>query len=199
MVYCRSALHLPVFPSQLSTYSSLAGALTIELSPRFLNPRRQRVPQQKCKAPPGQGPLFPPILFDHLASRGQGVPIYNFIVLSTSTLEREVSGAHDEVLADLTSRVMTIRVMWQGYERLNWSRSIPVSSSLSRAQLGASIAMQLWSFIEDVHNTHSDTIRPEYNLASGKIKFEDIILLGLYNIYNDIWQIDLAVDIPFAS
>ncbi|KAF5361855.1 hypothetical protein D9756_002050 [Leucocoprinus leucothites] len=194
MVFHRSCLHLPVFPSQLSTYSTLAGALTLEAPRQFTNPRRRRVPQYKTKSLPGHDPLCPPILFDYISAQGQGVPIHDFIVLSTNALAQDISGAHDQVLAGLGVRVMTLRIMWQGYERLNWSRSIPVSPALSRAQLGATIAMQVWNFIEDVRSTCFEA-RPEWSLSlDAKITFDNIILLGLYSIYDNIWQADLAVD-----
>ncbi|KAJ3573837.1 hypothetical protein NP233_g2173 [Leucocoprinus birnbaumii] len=178
----------------MSTFSTLAGALTMGTTREFTNPRRRRVPQYKTQSRPGQEPPHPPILFDYFSAQGQGVPIHDFIVLSTNALAQDVLGAHDQVLAGLDVRVMTLRIMWQGYERLKWSRSIPVSSAISRAQLGASVAMQVWSFIEDARDICSGA-RPEWNLGPGSgITFDDIILLGLYNIYDDIWQVDLAVD-----
>ena len=37
---------------------------------------------------------------------------------------------------------------WPGYEHLNWSFSTPASSSMTLVQLGASIAMHFWRFVE---------------------------------------------------
>ncbi|KAF9444937.1 hypothetical protein P691DRAFT_676691 [Macrolepiota fuliginosa MF-IS2] len=193
----RSSLHPPVFPSQISSYSSLADALNSNTRRQFANPRRRRVPQYKSKIPLGFNPRRPPILFDHFDACGQGVPVHDFITLSTNALAREVIGAHDQVLAGLDIRQLTLRITWQGYECLGWSRSIPASPAISRVQLGATIAMQFWNFIEDVRDVPTPLV--EWKLGPNAIKFEQIILLGLYNIFDDTWQADIAVDTPFPA
>lgn len=112
MLLYRSSLHPPVFPSQISSYSSLAGALSANPTRQFINPRRRRVPQYKSKVPPRSRDLHhPPILFDHFEARGQGVPVHDFIALSTNALAREVTGAHDQILASLNSRQLTLRIL----------------------------------------------------------------------------------------
>lgn len=107
----RSPLHPPLFPSQISSYSSLTGALTIKPTKRFDNPRRRRVPQYKSRVPAGGVPLCPPILFDYFKAHGQGVPANDFIVLSANALAREVSGANDQTLTGLDIDHLNLRIM----------------------------------------------------------------------------------------
>ncbi|KAF5362300.1 hypothetical protein D9756_002047 [Leucocoprinus leucothites] len=185
----HNSIHMPVFPSQVSGYSSLSGALAPPPS-RFANPRRQRVPQPAVKA--SGGPVAQPISFDYIGYSQQGVPIADFNARSANALIQLIAGGNDLPLANTNLKQINLCIMWPGYEHLNWSFSTPASPSMTRIQLGASIAMHFWRFIEK--SMSSSTTCPQWKVGNGGIQFEKIILVGLYSIGTDVWQADIAVD-----
>lgn len=87
-----------VHPSQLSAYSSLAGALT-PATPisQFSSSTRERVPQTACKGV--SDPVFAPIRFDYFSQARQGVALRDFS--SRSGLPQLISGANEHVLAGI--------------------------------------------------------------------------------------------------
>ncbi|KAJ3573839.1 hypothetical protein NP233_g2171 [Leucocoprinus birnbaumii] len=180
---------MPVFPSQVSGYSSLSGALTPAPS-QFTNPRRRRVPQPGVKA--SGSPVSHPISFDYIGYSRQGVSIVDFSARSANALIQMVSGGDDLPLTNTGVRQINLCIMWPGYEHLNWSFSTPASSSMTRVQLGASIAMHVWRFVEKAMT--SSTTCPQWKIGSGGVQFEKIVLVGLYSVGADVWQADIAVD-----
>ncbi|KAJ3573835.1 hypothetical protein NP233_g2170 [Leucocoprinus birnbaumii] len=185
----HNAIHSPVFPSQVSSYSSLSGALAPPPS-QFANPRRRRVPQNICKM--SSGPICAPISFDYIGQAGQGVSLADFSARSQNAISQLVAGANDQVLAGSGINKINLRIMWTGYEHLNFIQSMPASSAMSRGQLGASIAMQFWSFVGMAQK--SPTTNPQWEINQVKIPFERIVLVALHSIGDGIWQADVAVD-----
>jgi len=103
------AIHTFVHPSQLSTYSSLEGALTpVTATSQFLSPTRKRVPQIACKGI--SDPLFFPIGFDYLSQARQGVALRDFSIRSQSALTQLVSGVNEHILAGLSIRKIDLRI-----------------------------------------------------------------------------------------
>ncbi|KAJ3573844.1 hypothetical protein NP233_g2166 [Leucocoprinus birnbaumii] len=189
MSHYHNAIHAPVFPSQVSGYSSLSGALTPPPS-QFVNSRRRRVPQ--CAAKAAGGPVAHPVMFDYIGQSQQGVSVAEFHVRSTNVLGQMIAGGNDLVLANTGVQEINLRIMWPGYDHLNWSFSTPASQSMTRIQLGASIAMHIWRFVEKAAS--SSTTCPQWKVGSGAIEFEKIVLVGLYSTGAGVWQADLAVD-----
>ncbi|KXN90319.1 hypothetical protein AN958_04352 [Leucoagaricus sp. SymC.cos] len=185
----HTAIHSPVFPSQVSGYSSLSGALSP--NSQFANPRRYRIPQ--CAAKAAGAPVAQPVSFDYIGYAHQGVSIADFHVRSANALSQMIAGGNDLVLAQTGVREINLRILWPGYEHLNWSFSTPASSSITRIQLGASIAMHFWRFIEKA--TSSSTTCPQWKVGNSGIEFEKIILVGLYDLGGGVWQADVAVDL----
>ncbi|KXN90324.1 hypothetical protein AN958_04357 [Leucoagaricus sp. SymC.cos] len=188
MAHYHNPIHMPVFPSQVSDYSSLSGALSPPT--QFASPRRCRVPQ--CAAKASGGPVAKPVSFDYIGYSHQGVSIVDFSARSANALIQMIAGGNDLVLAGTGVQHINLRIMWPGYENLNWSFSTPASSSMTRIQLGASIAMHFWRFVEKAMS--SPTTAPRWKVGNGGIEFDKIILVGLYNIGLDVWQADVAVD-----
>ncbi|KAF5362299.1 hypothetical protein D9756_002046 [Leucocoprinus leucothites] len=185
----HNAIHSPVFPSQISSYSSLSGALTPPRA-QFSSSRRRRVPQNVCQT--ASGPICPPIGFDYIGQAGQGVSLADFSARSQNAISQLVAGANDQVLAGTGINKIKLRIMWTGYEHLNFIQSMPASSAMSRGQLGASIAMQFWSFVGLAQK--SSTTNPQWQISQQTIPFERISLVALYSIGDGIWQADVAVD-----
>lgn len=103
----HNPIHAPVFPSQLSSYSTLSGALVPPPS-RFNSQRRKRVPQTLCKT--SSGPMCAPIGFDYLGQAGQGVSLADFSTRSQNALAKMITGANDLVLANLGLKSMRLHV-----------------------------------------------------------------------------------------
>ncbi|KXN90313.1 hypothetical protein AN958_04346 [Leucoagaricus sp. SymC.cos] len=184
----HNPIHTPIFPSQASGYSSLSGALSP--TSQFSNPCRHRVPQSATKAI--GSPISHPISFDYIGYTKQGVSIVDFSARSANALAQMVAGGGDPVLAHTDVKQIDIRITWIGYEHLNWSFSTPASSSMTRIQLGASIAMHFWRFVEKAMS--SSVSSQQWKIGNGGIEFDEIILVALYSIGGDVWQADVAVD-----
>jgi hypothetical protein len=108
--YYNAPVHTLVHPSQLSTYSSLAGALT-PAAPisQFGSPSRERVPQTACKSV--NTPAFEPIAFDYYSQARQGVALRDFNVKSQTALNQLLSGASDSVLSTSGIHKVDLRIM----------------------------------------------------------------------------------------
>jgi len=108
--YYDSSVHTFVHPSQLSAYSSLAGALTpMAATHQFLSSTRKRVPQTACKGI--SNPVFIPIDFDYFSQARQGVALRDFSIRSQSPLTQLISGTNERVLAGLEIRKIDLRIM----------------------------------------------------------------------------------------
>ncbi len=103
----HNPIHVPVFPSQLSSYSTLSEALA--QTSRFTSQRRKRVPQAICKT--RTGPTYAPISFDYIGQVGQGVSLADFSARSQNALAQMVTGANDLVLANTNIKSMKLHVM----------------------------------------------------------------------------------------
>jgi hypothetical protein len=108
MSHYHNAIHSPVFPSQLSGYSSLSGALSPPPS-QFGNSRRRRVPQ--CPAKAAGSSVVDPVMFDYMSYSRQGVSISEFHVRSTNVLAQMIAGGSDLVLANTGAQEINLRIM----------------------------------------------------------------------------------------
>ncbi|KAF7770239.1 hypothetical protein Agabi119p4_6213 [Agaricus bisporus var. burnettii] len=181
----HNSIHAPVFPSQLSTYSALSGALAAS---QFTSPRRKRVPQTLCKT--NTGPMCSPVTFDYLGHTGQGVSLADFSTRSQNALAQMITGANDQTLVKLSVKSMKLHVMWTGYEHMGARYNVPVTATMTRGQLGAAIAMQLWSFVDAASKTTSTNTQWVIHPKG----FDKILLVALYHVGDDVWQADIAID-----
>jgi hypothetical protein len=108
--YYGTSIHTLVQPSQISAYSSLAGALT-PAAPisQFASLSRERVPQTACKNV--SAPVFSPISFDYFSQARQGVALRDFSVKSQSALNGLLAGANEPVLATTGIHKIDLRIM----------------------------------------------------------------------------------------
>jgi hypothetical protein len=103
----HNPIHSPVFPSQISSYSSLSGALTPAPS-QFTNPYRHRLPQTVAKT--SGSPVMYPIAFDYINYSKQGVSIVDFSARSANVLAQMVAGGSDLVLSGTNVQQINIRI-----------------------------------------------------------------------------------------
>ncbi|KAG6899690.1 hypothetical protein C0993_007890 [Termitomyces sp. T159_Od127] len=145
-------LHPPVRAGQQSRFSSINRAL----EPALDSPTRRRVPQQiyvpNSKGMPAPGRRHAPITFDHPGYSKQGVQMREFVSRSSSALASTVQGAGDAVLAHTGISRITLRIMWPGYDHLNWENvielGVPGYGPITRAQLGAVVSQHFARFME---------------------------------------------------
>lgn len=104
----HNPIHSPIFPSQISSYSSLSGALAPPPS-QFISTRRRRVPQSTCKT--SNGPICGPIGFDYIGQAGQGVSLADFSARSQNAISQMVAGANDQVLSQTGIGKIHLRIM----------------------------------------------------------------------------------------
>jgi len=64
---------------------------------------------------------------------------------------------------------------------------------VSRARLGQLVAQNFSRFIEV--NGSASCKTPEWSLNSGKIRFDQLILLSLVNVFEDAWQADVLIEL----
>ncbi|KAF7770242.1 hypothetical protein Agabi119p4_6216 [Agaricus bisporus var. burnettii] len=189
--YCAASFHTGLHPSQISTYSSLAGALTPVSPPSlFTSPSRRRVPQTACKKV--SNPAFEPIAFDYFEQARQGVALRDFTVKSQTGINQILSGANEPVLATAGIHKLDLRIMWVGYEHMGSSFSFPVSRTTTKGQLVAQIAKLLRTFCENAKASASSA--PAWRIAPDAISFEQLYLVALYSFGGAVCQVDLAVD-----
>ncbi|KAF9463659.1 hypothetical protein BDZ94DRAFT_1163524 [Collybia nuda] len=196
-------LHAPVSAANRSQFSSLGGAVNSTPTPgQFLSPFRRRLPQapytpsSKWRNATGRlNQLHSAISFDYLGYSKQGVPMRELSTRGTHALASMIHGANDPVLAHTGLVRITLRILWPGYEQVDWARSIEIATQgpMTRAQLGAAVAMNFARFVE---KTRTEPARSsEWHLGPSGIRFEHLILVSLSNVFEDVWQADVAVDL----
>ncbi|KAG5635520.1 hypothetical protein DXG03_005368, partial [Asterophora parasitica] len=153
-------LHPPVSSSQKSQFSSLGGAVqpsAAQSASSFMSPCRRRLPQppytpaSKWRAATGRtNKVHSAIPFDYLGYSKQGVPMRELSTRSTVALGQMIQGAGDAVLAHTGVARITLRIIWPGYEHVEWARSIELNAHgpITRAQLGAIVSQNFARYME---------------------------------------------------
>ncbi|KAJ3573845.1 hypothetical protein NP233_g2165 [Leucocoprinus birnbaumii] len=189
--YYSTSVHTLVHPSQLSSYSSLAGALTPATpTSQFISSSRERVPQSVCKNV--SEPVFLPISFDYFSQARQGVALRDFTVKSQSALNNLLSGANEPVLINTGIHKIDLRIMWLGYEHVDCSFSFPVTRATTKGQLGSAIAKQFRRFCDKAAS--SSTTVHDWRIGPNAITFDQLYLVALYSFGDGVCQADIAVD-----
>ncbi|KAJ8081411.1 hypothetical protein PM082_007252 [Marasmius tenuissimus] len=203
-----NSLHSNVSTSQMSSYSSLSGALTYNQNGNASHPtnpltRKCRVPQtpyvpsSKWRAQTGRAhPLNGTISFDLIGLQGQGIPLREVRTRGPQGLQQAMQGANDMILGHTQLRKIAFHIRWPGYEHSEWIRSIDVATPqgpITRAQLAMVISQNFARYIEK--NQYEATREIQWRLGpGGGIQFDHIVLLSLTNVFEDAWQADVAVE-----
>ncbi|GLB34426.1 hypothetical protein LshimejAT787_0113100 [Lyophyllum shimeji] len=198
-------LHPPVPASQHSQFSTLGGAVkptAAQTASAFISPFRRRVPQppytpaSKWRAATGRtNQVHSAITFDYVGYSKQGVPMRELSTRSAAALGSMIVGAGDPVLAHTGLSRITLRIIWPGYEHVDWARSIEVNTNgpITRAQLATIVSQNFARYIE---KTRSEAARAsEWQIGPSCIRYEHLVLIGLCNVFEDVWQADVAVDL----
>ncbi|KAG6873080.1 hypothetical protein C0995_003124 [Termitomyces sp. Mi166 len=137
-----------------------------------------------------------PIQFDHIGYNGQGMQMRELSARSEAAIAAMIQGAEDPVLAHTGRERITFRIIWPGYEHVECCDQVvinPGGRPITRAQLGKFIAQVFARFVE---KTRKEPCRSsEWNLTSSGIRFEHLVLVALVNVWDGVWQADVAIDL----
>ncbi|KAG5637803.1 hypothetical protein H0H81_003135 [Sphagnurus paluster] len=197
-------LHPPVTSSQRSQYSSLCGAVPTSAPSTHVGPFRRRLPQppytpaSKWRNAMGRlDPVQSAITFEYTNMPNQGVSMREMSVRSGAALASMVKGASDAVLAHSGVSRITLRIIWPGYEHVDWARSIEVNTTsgpITRAQLAVIISQNFARFIEK--NRSEPSRSSDWHMGPSGIRYEHLFLMALRNVFEDVWQADVIVADP---
>ncbi|KAK7453482.1 hypothetical protein VKT23_011759 [Stygiomarasmius scandens] len=176
-------------PFAATNYNSLGNAF----APPFLSRTRRRVPQPPASRGKPNG--HPTITFDLLGQSRQGIPMRD-IQPGFRTVDRWLAKANDQVFAGSGLKRITLYITWPGFEHIDWNRSIDlVGGSITRAELANVISQNFARFVEKAQYQPSSV--SDWPLGPNAIRFEHLVLVSIYNIHADAYQVDVAVD-PYA-
>ncbi|THU97365.1 hypothetical protein K435DRAFT_857677 [Dendrothele bispora CBS 962.96] len=173
-----------------TTYSSLGHTVPNTSS---ASPTGRRVPQSYTNASLSRLTYNrQPITFDRVKPSMQGV-LMSDILSRSSSIDTCMACADDQVFAGSGFERINLRITWPGLELHNWLRSIPVSDSITRAQLARIIAEHFSRFIEKAQYEHFAVNSWRLGRNDG-IRIDDLILISLYNISEHTFQAKIAVN-----
>ncbi|KAG6373902.1 hypothetical protein JVT61DRAFT_6055 [Boletus reticuloceps] len=209
MSHYLNPLHAPV-PSELhSQYTALCHA-NPPLEPPFptsLPPSFKRAPQTPKYLPssPRSGSHVP-IIFELIGapSRGLGIPMRELVVRSGGALERMIVDASESVGYLMSGprgiRTVSLRIMWPGYEHLDWSHTLelfPSDGPVTRGELAVQIAFAFSEYVSQMAARTPSAGAANWRLGSrstGGIAFDRMVLIALWNSCDDNWMAEVYVD-----
>ncbi|KAE9394914.1 hypothetical protein BT96DRAFT_886211 [Gymnopus androsaceus JB14] len=206
--YYLNPIHPPV--KNTSHYTTLGGAICggpgyAPTPLLFLVPNRTWVPQtpyrpssssskwrmtvdQTDRLAPGQSS----VAFDHNGYMRQGMKMTQLYGKGSYTLGQMMNGAGDRVLMSTGLGKIRLYVRWPGYDE--WIRPIEINTSsgpITRADLAAAVALHVSRYFEAYYPMSNG---PWRIAPSNGIRFDMLVLVSITNIFEDVWQADIAVD-----
>ncbi|KAJ8093997.1 hypothetical protein PM082_009884 [Marasmius tenuissimus] len=183
-------LHTPVGSINRSSYSTLGSAIQQPSASASASTRR-RVPQTPVgKSRPSNG-----ISFDYAGYSNLGMPLRELHARGPHALQQMMQGANDAVMAHTRQRKIDLHILWPGYEHVPWCRSIDIITStgpIARAHLASIIAHCFSEYVEKIQ--YQSTTNPDWRLGPGGFCLDHIMLLSVYNVGEDSWQAEVAID-----
>ncbi|KAF9521269.1 hypothetical protein CPB83DRAFT_734904, partial [Crepidotus variabilis] len=136
----------------------------------------------------------PPITFTYEGQIMSGVRMFELSMFSAE-VSASVSGPKDEVLQQCKGKKIIFHILWPGYEEhLESPIDVDSAGSLTRLQLGKIIAERYSRFMAT--HIYAPCSNPEWKFGPlpANIKFKQLYLISLKNIYANAWQAEVAVD-----
>ncbi|KAJ6620239.1 hypothetical protein B0H10DRAFT_1103498 [Mycena sp. CBHHK59/15] len=196
------------YPNPMHTQSSRGSSQAYSISqgsvpqcPTFKSPTRRRVPQapyspsSKWKVATGRThQLHSSVSFDYPGQSRQGVSMRELSLRGTST---PIQGAGDPVFSNTGLQRIVFRILWPGYEHVEWCRGIVVTSPngapITRVALGNQIAQNFARFMEKTQ--YETPSVQDWMVGPSCVRFEHLFLISLNNVFEDSWQADIALDL----
>ncbi|EGO02317.1 hypothetical protein SERLA73DRAFT_104719 [Serpula lacrymans var. lacrymans S7.3] len=209
-------LHPPIPSAAHSSYTALANACpqTLPLQPPFgpILPTVRRLPQtpwtphSKWNATMSRSKPSQPIMFDLFGARsmGLGVPMREMSTRSANAIEQMIVGARDNVAALMAgsggTRKIRFRIMWPGYEHLDFNRTIELCTQngpITRGQIVSQISSMFARFLERLPSEAPGPHGQEWRTGPpGRgISYDRLILVALWNVFEDTWMAEVLVDV----
>ncbi|KAJ8081413.1 hypothetical protein PM082_007255 [Marasmius tenuissimus] len=207
----QNPLHATLQPCQRSSYSSLSGAVPSSyhsisstsgfknsnaMLPRKRVPQTNYVPTAKWHHETGRvSPLRNAIYFNWIGQRGIGMPLRELCARVPHALNQMMEGANDQVMSLAATRRIVFHIRWPGYEHVEWTRTIEVATPqgpMTRAQLAGIISQHFARYLEKVQYEATRDI--QWRIGPGGVKFEQIVLLSLVNVFENAWQAEVAIE-----
>ncbi|KAJ7155150.1 hypothetical protein C8R46DRAFT_1041338 [Mycena filopes] len=109
----------------------------------------------------------------------------------------QVHGANDPVFAHTGLQRIVFRLIWPGYEHVEWCRTLPLvapnGAPITRVALAMLLASNFAHFIEK--SQYETAASREWIIAPTCVRFEHLFLVSLQNTSEGIWQADVALDL----
>ncbi|KIM44215.1 hypothetical protein M413DRAFT_25663 [Hebeloma cylindrosporum] len=180
-------LHTRVLPGQQSGYSSLGGAMPTgpgqpSLRRGFRLPQPAYVPKSKWHSATGR-PNHPDIQFSMKGTAADPVPMRDLSARSVPGIFGMINAGEDRVLQNSGLSRITFRILWPGYESVEWARSIEVNAAdgpITRARLGQMVAQNFSRFIEANRGVQSSN--GSYHIGQNGIRFDHLFLVSIKNV-----------------
>ncbi|KAJ6584192.1 hypothetical protein B0H10DRAFT_1833114 [Mycena sp. CBHHK59/15] len=200
MSHYSNPMHAQAARSSSQAYVSLSQG-SVPQRPAFTSPTRRRVPQapysptSKWKVATGRAhQLHASVAFDYPGQVRQGVSMRELSLKATSTL---IQGAGDAVFSNTGLQRIVFRILWPGYEHVEWCRAIvivsPNGAPITRVALGQQVAQNFARFIEKTQYETSSV--QDWMVGPSCVRFEHLYLISLHNVFEDSWQADIALDL----
>ncbi|EAU85087.1 hypothetical protein CC1G_08060 [Coprinopsis cinerea okayama7 len=149
------------------------------------NSHRRRLPQpihkrQRINNADKIKPLSPVIIFDYVGEYTQGVVMIDINNRSPAVLGAKMVGAFDQAFAHpLPSASFTLRIKRPGYDHFDFNLAVNLPKPLR------------------VHVFSPDFVKltgTSKNYQVGLIDIQRLVLVGLHNIYGNVWQAEVDID-----
>ncbi|KAG6809861.1 hypothetical protein H0H92_014389 [Tricholoma furcatifolium] len=196
----RNDLHPVIQPWQLSTYSSLEGAVD---PARILYKVRRRLPQIKSDPDNKDTALYKSVNFDYRGKYGEGVKMIDLIEGTPNDLENIIEGAGEQVFTQSYAQSLInwiqLETQWPGYEGLQQPMYLtmkPNGNPITRAHLAVLISIHFSDILRKCRQQNSRAPNSVWDVRYSGIRFKDLTLVSLVPVCSRVWQADIIVDFP---
>ncbi|KAL4069190.1 hypothetical protein J3A83DRAFT_4095283 [Scleroderma citrinum] len=124
-----------------------------------------------------------------------GVPMNDCLLMH----EMNMSDAHDAVFSFQTASQIIFRLMWPGYDNLQWTKHIPILTEygpITRAQLAYCIADEFRQFFQACEAGLYDCSQVEWKVGQGRITFDRLKLASIWSPEDGVWIASVQVVLP---
>ncbi|KAJ7464296.1 hypothetical protein B0H11DRAFT_1734240 [Mycena galericulata] len=112
-----------------------------------------------------------------------------------------IQGANDAVFEHTGLKRIVFRIIWPGYEHVDWCGGIGVEGKITRAALNFQVASNFARYFEAriffcaCKGQYETPTSHDWMISPSCVRFEHLFLLSLRNTCDDVWQADVALDL----
>ncbi|KAL1749258.1 hypothetical protein HDZ31DRAFT_71067 [Schizophyllum fasciatum] len=138
------------------------------------------------------GSTIKTVMFD-CTSGCRGVPLPELLTRGQHGVGQILRGASEAVFAGSGLRRIKLTITWPGYH-VPFSVPIEVmlpTGHITRGQLGHAVAKAMAQYVEMVTTT-STSLNHTWKFCN-RIRFQDLVLLSIFSVGHDVWQVEMAL------